>query len=422
MTRGVRVLGSNQPGEVFLALREALGGGGFAVVPRGPAVKAVDAARGSAVTAGNAVTAGSAATAGGAAAAGGGAWPEPGATVAQNVALVIETSGSTGVPKRVALSADALLASAAASAGAMGGQGQWILALPAHYVAGAQVLVRSVAAETEPLYYGQRHFDPVAFSALAAELTHDLRFVSLVPVQLARLVDAAEAGAPGVMEALRRFDGILVGGQALGEAMRERAERLGARILGTYGSSETAGGCVYDGLPIGATVVREVDGTLEIGGPVLAEGYLGDAERTAAVFHEADGLRWYRTGDLGRVRDDGRVVVLGRADNVIISGGEKVLLDAVERAVRALDGFGQAVVVAAEDDEWGHVPVVAIEGAEPGRSLAELREFVTEQVGRAAAPARVVVLASLPMLSSGKPDRVAVARLVAGASGSTTLA
>ncbi|WP_431279043.1 AMP-binding protein [Leifsonia poae] len=337
MTRKIRVLGSDRPAEVFLALREALGGGGPAVVPRESTESK------------------------------GAPWPEPGATVAQNVALVIETSGSTGVPKRVALSADALLASAAASAGAMGGQGQWILALPPHYVAGAQVLVRSIAAQTEPLYYGRGHFDPVQFAALAAQLTHDLRFVSLVPVQLARLVDAAEEGATDVMAALRRFDGILVGGQALAGALRERSERLGARILSTYGSSETAGGCVYDGLPIGATTVREVDGGLEIGGPVLAEGYIGDPERTAAAFHEADGLRWYRTGDLGRVTADGRVVVEGRADNVIISGGEKVLLDSVERSVRMLDGFGNAIVLAVDDDEWGQVPVVAVEGAEPAR-------------------------------------------------------
>ncbi|MFF1876816.1 AMP-binding protein [Leifsonia sp. NPDC058230] len=411
MTRGVRVVPSNRPDEVFRALREALGGGGPAVVPRDPSAGGALASAG-----------GGRGAARGRDGEGPSVWPVPEATVAQSVALVIETSGSTGVPKRVALSADALLASAAASAGAMGGQGQWILALPTHYVAGAQVLVRSIAAETEPLYYGQEHFDPVAFSALAAESTHDLRFVSLVPVQLARLVDAAEAGATGVAEALRRFDGILVGGQALGDAIRERAERLGAHILGTYGSSETAGGCVYDGRPIGATVVREVGGSLEIGGPVLAEGYLGDPERTTAAFHEADGIRWYRTGDLGRVAGDGRVVVLGRADNVIISGGEKVLLDEVERAVRALEGFGHAVVVAADDDEWGQVPVVVVDGGTPDRSLADVREFVARRVGRAAAPARVVAVTSLPMLSSGKPDRLAIARLAAGAAGPTRIA
>ncbi|MGH1526940.1 AMP-binding protein [Leifsonia sp. L25] len=243
--------------------------------------------------------------------------------MAQNVALVIETSGSTGVPKRVALSADALLASAAASAGALGGQGQWLLALPAHYVAGAQVLIRSLAAETEPVQYGEGHFDAERFADAADRLDHDLRYTSLVPAQLARLVERAEGGSRRVAAALRRFDGILVGGQALSPSLRDRAERLGARVTATYGSSETAGGCVYDGVPIGTTLVRASDGQLEISGPVLAEGYLGDPERTARAFHEADGVRWYRTGDLGEVSAEGRVSVFGRSDNVIISGGRR---------------------------------------------------------------------------------------------------
>ncbi|MEY9852684.1 O-succinylbenzoic acid--CoA ligase [Leifsonia sp. EB41] len=389
MTRPYRVVDARRTREVFAALREALSEGGAAVVPRN-------------VGADGALPSG----AGG----GGGAWPSAMERAPQNVALVIETSGSTGVPKRVALSADALLASAAASAGVMGGQGQWLLALPAHYVAGAQVLVRSLAAGTEPVVYGDGHFDPLRFAGVAGELADDLRYTSLVPVQLARLVDAAEGGAREVGAALRRFDGILVGGQALDRGLRERAEALGARLLATYGSSETAGGCVYDGVPIGPTVVREVDGLLEISGPTLAEGYLGDPERTAAAFHEEDGVRWYRTGDLGEVRD-GRVIVRGRSDNVIISGGEKVLLDTVERLVRSWDGLGDAVVVAAEDPRWGQVPVVVTTGS---AELAGLRSLVAEQLGRAAAPARIVTVGELPHLSSGKPDRIAAARLARG--------
>jgi o-succinylbenzoate---CoA ligase len=357
------------------------------------------------------------------------------------VALVIETSGSTGTPKRVALSADALLASAAASAGAMGGQGQWVLALPAYYVAGAQVLVRSLAAQTEPLYF-EGHFDAERFAAVAARLEHDFRYTSLVPVQLARLIDAIEQGSRAVAAAVRRFDGILVGGQALDPRLRERAEGAGARILSTYGSSETAGGCVYNGVPIGTTVVREVDGLLEISGPSLAEGYLGDAERTAAMFHDEGGARWYRTGDLGTVID-GRVRVSGRADNVIISGGEKVLLDSVERVARELPGYEGAVVVGVADAEWGQVPVVVVAGVvrtgptgtgpagggpagtgdagvgEGGvRSgdadeLERVRGEIGRRLGRAAAPARIVRVGEMPRLGSGKPDRVGIARIAA---------
>ncbi|WP_295122120.1 AMP-binding protein [uncultured Leifsonia sp.] len=379
MTRAYRTVDARQPEEVFVALRAALADGGPAVVPR-------SAEHGS-------------------------QWPPIGARASQNVALVIETSGSTGVPKRVALSADALLASAAASAGAMGGQGQWLLALPAHYVAGAQVLVRSLAAGTEPVYYGEGHFDPLRFAELTARLDAEQLYTSLVPVQLARIVEAAEGGLRQAGDALRRFDGILVGGQSLDPGVRTRAEALGTRLLTTYGSSETAGGCVYDGVPIGTTVVRAVDQLLEISGPTLAEGYIDDDERTAAAFHEDGGVRWYRTGDLGDVVD-GRVTVRGRSDNVLISGGEKVLLDAVEYIVRSVPALGEAVVVAADDDEWGQVPVVVATGSD---DLAGLRERVSRELGRAAAPARIVTVAELPRLSSGKPDRLSAARLARAA-------
>ncbi|ODA90963.1 o-succinylbenzoate--CoA ligase [Leifsonia xyli subsp. xyli] len=351
--------------------------------------------------------------------------------------MVIETSGSTGPPKRVALSADALLASAAASAGAMGGQGQWLLALPARYVAGVQVLVRSLAAQTEPVYAEEGRFEAERFARAAGRLDHDLRYTSLVPVQLARLMDAIEGGSRTVAEAVRRFDGILIGGQSLDPLLRQRAVTAGARILSTYGSSETAGGCVYDGAPIGTTVVREVAGMLEISGPSLAEGYLGEAERTAAAFHEQEGVRWYRTGDLGSVVD-GRVRVRGRADNVIVSGGEKVLLDAVERVVRERPGYEAAVVVGAADAEWGQAPVVvvgggkrergvvigggaggsgrgpAVEDMEGGEELTALRASVVRRLGRAAAPSRIVRVGELPRLGSGKPDRPEIGRIAAG--------
>ena len=243
--------------------------------------------------------------------------------VPQRVAVLIETSGSTAAPKRVLLSADALLASAAASGVALGGEGQWLLALPAHYIAGVQVLVRSIAAGTDPVLLPAGRFDPAVFADYARRLVAPLRFTSLVPVQLARLLDAAQ-NDPGILAVLQRFTGILVGGQAVSAALIDTAEQLGIRVLRTYGSSETAGGCVYNGVPIGNTVVRVVDGQLEISGSVLAEGYLDDPDRTRDRFVDDHGVRWYRTGDLGEVAPDGTVRVTGRADNVIISGGEKV--------------------------------------------------------------------------------------------------
>ncbi|RJT90137.1 o-succinylbenzoate--CoA ligase [Cryobacterium melibiosiphilum] len=339
------------------------------------------------------------------------------------VAVVIETSGSTGVPKRVMLSRDALLSSAAASVVALGGPGQWLLALPGHYVAGVQVLVRSIAADTTPVLLPPGHFDPLVFAEFAERLVEPLRYTSLVPVQLARLLDAADD--PRVAAVLRRFTAILVGGQAIAPELLARAEELHVRVVRTYGSSETAGGCVYNGVPIGNTAVRVVDGQLEISGSVLGEGYLGDADRTADRFIVEHGVRWYRTGDLGEIDEHGLVRVLGRADNVIISGGEKVSLDAVERVVRGLPGFAEAVVVAADDAQWGQVPVVVravraagggavVGGAETGDGdLAGVAAAVASALGRAARPARVIAVPVIALLASGKPDRHALRMLAA---------
>lgn len=318
--------------------------------------------------------------------------------VPHRVALVVQSSGSTAAPKRVALSADALLASAAASESAIGGPGQWLLALDTHYIAGINVLVRSISAGTEPVDV-EAGFTANGFVAAAEQLEHPLRFTSLVPAQLARLLDAPEA-----LGVLRRFDRILVGGQSSPRALLDRAAELGIAVTRTYGSSETSGGCVYDGRPIGATQVRIVDGEVRIAGPTLAEGYLDDPERTDAAFITDDGLRWYRTGDLGELVD-GMLSVTGRMDDVIVSGGVKVSLGEVERLVRGETALTDAVVVAVDDARWGQVPVVV---STRTMELAELREIARLALGVAAAPARLVVVDDIPLLSSGKPDRLAI--------------
>ncbi len=317
------------------------------------------------------------------------------ATVPARVALVVQSSGSSASPKRIALSADALLSNAAASASALGGQGQWLLALPTSYIAGINVLVRSMAAETE-FAAVPPSFSAAAFVEAALTLDQPLRFTSLVPAQLARLLDE-----PAAHMVLRRFDRILLGGQATRVAVLARAAELGLAVTRTYGSAETCGGCVYDGVPIGSTEVRVVDSEIELSGPNLAEGYL-DADLTAARFYAEAGKRWYRTGDLGELVD-GVLSVTGRLDDVIISGGVKVSLGEIERVVQSL--VADAVVVAVDDERWGQVPVVVTTQA---AQLAELRAAVREALGAAAAPARVVVVANIPLLESGKPDRLAI--------------
>jgi O-succinylbenzoic acid--CoA ligase len=331
----------------------------------------------------------------------------PPAEVRQAVALVVETSGSTGTGKRVALSSEALLAGAAAADAALGGPGRWVLALPTHYVAGLNVLTRSITAGTEPVVVAPGHFAAAAFTEAAERLVTGpaapRRYTSLVPVQLARVLDD-----PDATRALARFDAVLVGGQATPAPLRQRARDAGVRIVTTYGASETSGGCVYDGVPFGTVRTALVDDELHLAGPMLAEGYLDDDDRTASAFVERDGLRWYRTGDTATL-SGGVVRVLGRLDDVVISGGEKVQLGAVERLVRGLSGQQSAVVVRRSAGEWGEVPVVV---TEQPLDPDTVRAHVGAALGRAARPADVVLVDRIPMLASGKPDRRAVQALV----------
>ncbi len=317
--------------------------------------------------------------------------------VEQRVALVVETSGSAGRPKRVALSADALLANAAASESALGGPGQWVLALPTHYIAGLNVLTRSLAAETEPVTVRGEHFTAAGFVAAVERMSSPDRYTSLVPAQLATLLDD-----PAATAALAGFRGVLVGGQALPAPLRESARAAGVPVVRSYGSSETSGGCVYDGAPIGQTEVRVVDDEVQLGGPSIAEGYVGDPQLTAERFVDEHGMRWFRTADAGTFVD-GRLAISGRRDDVIISGGVKVSLGAVERLLHE-HGFADAVVVKAQDAKWGEVAVAfTASDDDPAPAIAAIEAAL----GPAARP-RMNRGSGIPYLPSGKPDRVAL--------------
>ncbi|GAA3840744.1 o-succinylbenzoate--CoA ligase [Saccharothrix violaceirubra] len=313
--------------------------------------------------------------------------------------LAVPTSGSTGGPKTVLLSAEALVVSAEATHARLGGPGTWLLALPPTHIAGVQVLVRSVVAGTEPgrtdLSAGFRAsgFAAAARPVLAEPGPH---YTALVPTQLARLI---AADGPG-LAAVRGFDAVLVGGAATPPHLLARGRELGVRLVTTYGMSETAGGCVYDGVPLDGVRVRIVDGRVELAGPTLALGYRG-GER----FGE-----WFRTDDLG-VLDDGVLRVLGRADDVIVTGGEKVDPAAVERVLAARPGVLEACVVGVPDAEWGQVVVavvVAVDPADPP-AVEGLAAAVRAEVGRFAVPKRVAFADALPLRGPGKVDRTAVA-------------
>ena len=320
------------------------------------------------------------------------------AEVEQRVALVVETSGSTARAKRVALSADAVLANAGASESALGGPGQWVLALPTHYIAGLNVLTRSICAGHDPVVVTGERFTAAEFLAAVTRMTIPERFTALVPAQLATLLDD-----PGAAAALAGFQRVLVGGQATPASLLQRAALAGVRVTRSYGSSETSGGCVYDGSPIGQTEVRVVDGEVQLGGPTIAEGYLGDPQLTAERFIDELGMRWFRTADTGTF-EGGRLTITGRLDDVIISGGVKVSLGAVERLLHE-NGFEDAVVVAAVDDRWGEVPVAFTASTnDPAPAIAAIEAAL----GPAARP-RVRGGSAIPLLPSGKPDRVSLA-------------
>ena len=341
--------------------------------------------------------------------------------VRAGTAVVVTTSGSTGIPKSVVLSRDALTASALATADRVG-EGAWLLALPASYVAGMQVLVRSIVADREPAILSGS-FTPQSFAAAALMMASSERgvriptYTSLVPAQLTRLLDAADDDS-AVLAAIRSFETILVGGQALPPVTLERAEAAGARIVRTYGSTETSGGCVYDGVPLRGVSVRIERGEVQVSGAVLAEGYLADEELTDAAFpRTADGTRWYRTGDAGLI-EDGRLRVRGRIDNVIVSGGVNISLDRVERIVRTVPGLSEAVVVGVPDERWGEASVVVSTRGESLRrsesvQLEEARAAVKHELGAHARPSRLVLVDELATLPSGKPDREAIRRAVA---------
>lgn len=321
---------------------------------------------------------------------------------------VVETSGSTGRPKRVRLSGAAFRASAAAAAAELGEPGHWILTLPTTYVAGLNVVARAAFWGREPVVaVGGPAFSAMGFAAVIGGLDGP-RYVSLVPIQLERLLDSV----PG-LDALRRCDRILLGGQAPDPALLRRARQEGLAVTITYGASETCGGVVWDGLPIGDTELRLVDGVVHLTGSTLADGYVladgsVDAERDAEGFVEQDGRRWHRTRDHGELRA-GRLFVLGRLDDVIVTGGVKVSLTEVEFVVRTRPGLSDAVVVAVDRPGWGAAPAIVSTGE---ADLDEVREWVAANLGPAARPVLLRRVAAIPLLASGKPDRLAIRALL----------
>lgn len=323
---------------------------------------------------------------------------------------VLGTSGSTGGHKWVQLSAAALGASAAATHARLGGPGRWLLALPAQHVAGVQVLVRAALAGNRAELLDLRGgFDPARFSAAAHRLTSAAGrcYTALVPTQLVRLLDTD----PGC---LAGFDAVLLGGAVTPERPLHRARAAGVRVVTTYGMTETAGGCVYDGSPLDGVKIRldqDDSGNIELAGPMLATGYLDAPEQTAVTFRDG----WFQTSDLGRCDGQGRLQVLGRADDVIITGGLNVAPAEVEAVLTGLPGVAAACVVGLPDPDWGERVTAVVIPADPGRppEPGALRLAACRLLTGAQVPKEIVLLDALPLRGVGKPDRSAVRTMLA---------
>lgn len=318
--------------------------------------------------------------------------------VEADAAVVVATSGSTGAPKGVVLSRGAIRASVEATQVRLGGVGDWVLALPTYYIAGLMVLARACLGGTRAVLVGS---DLRKLQEAAGTLS-ERRYISLVPPQLDRALCHDD-----VTEALAGFSAVLVGGGPTEVGLVERARAAGIRVVTTYGMSETCGGCVYDGEPLhGVAVDLADDDRILIRSNTLFAGYRLRPDLTAEAV--VDGR--FRTQDRGSW-DAGRLVVRGRTDDIVITGGHKVDLAEVEQSVQrwAADHGARGAVLGVADQVWG-TTIIAVSDM-PG-SLADLQTVVRESLPAYAMPRELIYLDQLPWLANGKPDRSAIRSMI----------
>src|SRR6478735_2041075 len=319
-----------------------------------------------------------------------------GEPIDDDIAVVVSTSGTTGVPKGAMLTASALTASAEATHRRLGGQGRWVLALPAYHVAGLQVLVRSVVAGTTPVAVSAG-FDGDELASAVASLGSGRRYASLVAAQLDRALRNPAAAA-----ALASLDAVLIGGGPMPQGVAERASAARISVVRTYGMSETAGGCVYDGVALEGVRIRiDDDGRVVLGGATLAKGYRNPVQPDP--FAEPG---WFRTDDIGAVDDSGVLTILGRVDDAISTGGLTVLPQLVEAALATHPDVAECAVFGVTDERLGQrvvAAVVASGSALP--TLTELRAHVAQTLDPTAAPRELHIVNELPRRGIGKVDR-----------------
>ena len=309
---------------------------------------------------------------------------QPGACVHPEVAALVVTSGTSGTPKGVELTWDGLAASAAAIWDALqvGAGDRWLACLPLHYVAVLAVLGRAWAMGTPGTVLGG--FDVATVAAADATL------VSLVPTMIRRLRDA---GA----ETTTRFRRILLGGGPVRES--------GPNIVATYGLTETWGGIVHDGYPLaGVELSVGDDDEILVRSPTVMRGYRTAPEETAAAF-AAGG--WLRTGDAGAIDAGGRLRVVDRLRDLVITGGVNVSPSEVEAVLARHPAVADVCVVGAPDPEWGERVVAHVVARDPASlpALAELRTFAAGELSAAKLPRQLVLTDRIPRTAGGKPLR-----------------
>ncbi len=327
-----------------------------------------------------------------------------GEPIDDEIAAVVTTSGTTGTPKGAMLTAAALTAGAEATHDRLGGPGRWLLALPPEHVAGLQVLVRSVLAGTEPVEMDvSSGFDATALPSEVARLGSGRRYASLVGTQLAKALTD-----PGAAAALATLDAVLLGGGPAPRPVLRAAAAAGVAVVRTYGMSETAGGCVYDGVPLDGVRVRLGDeGRVVIGGATLASGYRNPT--SPDPFAEPG---WFYTVDLGALAANGRLEILGRADDAISTGGRTVLPALVESALATHPAVADCAVFGVADDRLGQRVAAAVVPTDAGSppSIDALHAHVSRCLDATAAPRELHILDALPRRGIGKLDRAALAR------------
>lgn len=305
-------------------------------------------------------------------------------SVRSNISLLVATSGSTGTPKEIGITSAALLASADASNKYLGAStgNTWSLLLPLTHIAGINVLVRALQLKTIPI-------DLRNHSGAYPKAD----FTAIVPTQLFNALN----GNSDLLKHLQGAKAVLVGGAALSQELRTQGVAAGINIVTTYGMSETSGGCIYDGVALdGVAFEITEEGRIKISGTVLA-----DVEKV-------DG--WFVTEDLGKIID-GKLQVIGRADDVIISGGENISLSTVESELNKKFPDLQVAAFSTIDSKWGQALHVAAQTSDENIKV-QIAEVLVNVIGNYAKPKSVILLDKLPLIGIGKVDRISLAKMV----------